>query len=145
MVTNQMMVAKTANILANLLKKHGIGVTPYDTTLKPIEKVLRGSWYVDKAKQAGHTDCVYIGTECGFFVVLENCEIMVGQNIMITDAITSLVLSCTDFVDGADVCDVWQMFRWHGWADEPYYEDYVACFEISQLRALLNKLNFINL
>lgn len=145
MLTNQKMAQRTALILVTMLKRYGIKVTPYCTDLKPIETVLRASWYVDKIKQAGHTDCIYIGTECGFFVILENCEIMVGQNIMVTDAVTSLVLSCTDFVDGADVCDVWQMFRWHGWADEPYCEDYVAFFEISQFRELLNKLNFINL
>ncbi len=116
-----MMVAKTANILANLLKKHGIGVTPYDTTLKPIEKVLRGSWYVDKAKQAGHTDCVYIGIECGgFFAVLEDCSIMVGKNIMIADAVTAIIEDYTDFLKNSDIIDVWSLFRWHGWCDEPF-------------------------
>ena len=75
MFTNEKMAENTAHRLAMFLKGKGIEITHYDSTLRPIEKVLRGSWYVKKAKEMGHTDCIHIGLICGgFFAILENWQ-----------------------------------------------------------------------
>lgn len=43
MFTNEKMAENTAHRLAMFLKGKGIEITHYDSTLRPIEKVLRGS------------------------------------------------------------------------------------------------------
>ena len=74
--------------------------TECDFVLRPIDKILRSSWYVDKTKQCGHTDCIYVkvSDDTGeyvnaFFVVLEDGNIMTGGNIFINDAFLSFDMS----------------------------------------------------
>ena len=71
--------------------------TECDFVLRPIDKILRSSWYVDKTKQCGHTDCIYIKIVDeyvnAFFVVLEDGNIMTGGNIFINDAFLSFDMS----------------------------------------------------
>lgn len=78
-----------ARQLCGYLNEKGIK-TESDFVLRSIDKTLRGSWYVDKVKQCGHTDCIHIEIDdenyhC-FFVVCEDGTIMTGGNIFIWDA-----------------------------------------------------------
>lgn len=141
MITNKRIAANTARRLAMLLKSYGVHVDHYNTDeFKPIEKVLRHSWYVDKVKQMGHTDCIYIGIDGGFFAVLENGQIMTGKNIMILDGISCVVTEiATD-----DPIDAFSNFLWKGFSADEYDDrDYVVVCELSQFRKMLNSLNLM--
>ena len=80
---------KVARQLCDLLNNKGIK-TESDFVLRPIDKTLRFSWYVCKVKQCGHTDCIHVDVSnediYGFFVVLEDGNIMTGGSCMINDA-----------------------------------------------------------
>lgn len=82
---------KVAFMLSDYLETKGISTT-ISLQIKPIEKVLRSSWYVNKVKQCGHTECIYLALEnedysgSAFFAVLEDGSIMTGGNIFILDA-----------------------------------------------------------
>ena len=86
---------KVARQLCDYLNEKGLK-TECDFVLRPIDKTLRSSWYVDKVKQCGHTDAIHVGIshDCymcnGFFAVLEDGSIMTGGNIMINDAFTAI-------------------------------------------------------
>lgn len=137
MFTNEKMAENTAHRLAMFLKGKGIEITHYDSTLRPIEKVLRGSWYVKKAKEMGHTDCIHIGLICGgFFAILENGQIMTGKNIMICDGISSVVMELSEI----DPIDAFQIFQWKGFNDGDDDDDYVVVTEFSQLKKLIETL-----
>ena len=137
MITNERIAANTTRRFASLLKSYGVYVEPYDADLKPIEKVLRHSWYVDKVKQMGHTDCTCLEIEGGFFAVLENGQIMTGKNIMILDGISAVV----EEISEEDPLDVFTRFDWKGFCDKDSDDDYVVVAEFSQLRKLFKSLN----
>lgn len=139
-MTNERMAENTARRLADLMRQYGIEVEPYDATLRPIERVLRGSWYVDKVKQMGHTDCIHLGfKDCignFFIVVLEDGHLMTGANCMILDAVSCLTMSVPE--GDVDVNDVfYNHFRWKGYGMD---DDGVVVFELSQLRELMKYL-----
>lgn len=86
---NYKIMTKVSGMLSEYLETKGINANvTFD--IKPIEKTLRSSWYVDKVKQCGHTECVYVDLNDeythAFFVVLEDGSIMTGGNIFISDA-----------------------------------------------------------
>ena len=87
--------AKVARQLCGLLNNKGIK-TESDFVLRPIDKILRDSWYVGKTKQCGHTDCIHVNISYdyfnvyGFFAVLEDGKIMTGGNCIILDAFSSI-------------------------------------------------------
>ena len=89
-MTNEKIATKVAEKLVKFL--NGKEIETSVVSYRPISKVLRSSWYVDKVRQLGYTDCVYVeAKECGFFAVLETGEIMTGGNCMICDAISSVI------------------------------------------------------
>lgn len=140
-MTNERIAENTARRLANLMRQYGIEVEPYNATLRPIEQVLRSSWYVDKVKQMGHTDCIHMGFNDSignfFIAVLEDGQLMTGANCMIMDAVSSLTMSVPN--RDVDVNDVfYHHFRWKGYGRD---DDGVCVFELSQLRMLLEYLN----
>jgi hypothetical protein len=97
MITNERMAVRTAKNLVKFLNKKGAKCSS-DFKYKPIRKVLRDSWYVDKLMDCGQTDCIHIDLECGSFLVVTNdCKLMSGQNIMIMDAIYSIF---AEYVEG---------------------------------------------
>ena len=105
------LIEKVAYMLSEYLEKKGI-CTTITPVVKPIESTLRWSWYVDKVKQCGHTECMHIDLNnedtidmyntgaCGsaFFVVLEDGSIMTGGNIFINDAFATFDTT----MDGAE-------------------------------------------
>ena len=89
------MATKVARQLCDLLNIKGIK-TESDFVLRPIDEILRDSWYVGKTKQCGHTDCMHVNISYdyfnvyGFFAILEDGKIMTGGNCMISDAFTAI-------------------------------------------------------
>lgn len=86
---------KVAHQLCGYLNGKGIK-TESDFVLRPIDRTLRPSWYVDKVKQCGHTDCIYVNVPnvfyniSAFFSVMEDGGIMSGGNVMSIDAFTAI-------------------------------------------------------
>lgn len=120
---------RVAYIVCNMLHKMGIK-TLSDYREKPIKTTLRGSWYVRKLLEHGHTDCVHIDLDDlrGFIVVTEDGHIMSGSNIMVADAFTCL--AC-DFKlpFGHMSRDMWT--RWDG------FEDAIVICDLRQFRKFL--------
>lgn len=100
---NYKIMTKVSGMLSEYLEMKGINAN-VTFSIKPIEKTLRASWYVDKVKQCGHTECVHISLNggdtygCAFFVVLEDGSIMTGGNIFINDAFATFDTT----MDGAE-------------------------------------------
>ena len=114
---------------------HRIGVkTLSDYKEKPIKTTLRGSWYVRKLLERGHTDCVHIDLDnlCGFIVVTEDGHIMSGSNIMVADA-----FGCIAQDYGLPIEPIYDMWvRWDG------FEDSIIVSDLHQfLRFLAPALN----
>ncbi|MBO7731840.1 MAG: hypothetical protein J6S67_04790 [Methanobrevibacter sp.] len=88
---------KVTRQLCDLLNNKGIK-TESDFVLRPIDKTLRPSWYVEKLKQCGFTDCIHVGISDinAFFAVTDDGHIMTGGNFMILDAFAALSI-CEDY------------------------------------------------
>lgn len=93
MITNEKMAVRTAKNIVSLLREKGVKCES-DFAVRAIDETLRNCWYVNKLKQCGATDCIYINlTECGGFLAVTNdCKLMSGMNCMVQDAIYSILL-----------------------------------------------------
>ncbi len=96
-----------------LLEKYGITATISNWNPEPTDN-LRGSWYVDRAKQYGITDLIHIKLSCGgFLAVTDKCEIMSGANFMLNDAFTNIDTELV-ITDGFYLTD----FGFKCWSDD---------------------------
>ena len=102
-MNNFNMMQRTAQVICGALEKMGVKVES-DFSPKPIDMILRHSWYVKKAKECGYTHCIHINLDGCFIAVLDNCDIMSGGNFMVMDAFRSIAL---DF--NFDVITVYDM------------------------------------
>lgn len=127
--------AKVARQLCDLLNNKGIK-TESDFVLRPINKTLRHSWYVEKLKQCGHTDCIHVGISnnilSAFFAVTEDGHIMTGGNIMLLDAFAAMSDS-DEFIMARP-----HMFR--AWGNE--YEDTCVITNLKGVKSFFDMIKF---
>ena len=100
-MTNKKIATNVAKRLVKYLTSLGCDCK-CDYSYKPIRETLRNSWYVKKVLEIGHTDCIFIdvdfdGFGMGFFAVLENGEIMTGENCMIKCPFSNLPIEMGNF------------------------------------------------
>ena len=132
-MTNERIAIKTAKRLVDYLASKGIK-TETDLKYRKISDTLRGSWYVDKVKQCGYTDCIHIDVECGgFFAILNTGEIMTGQNVMINDAISNVIY---ELLGTPDYDAFWTL---NIYAEEDWGEDALLIGSLSQIKELIEK------
>ena len=132
-MTNKKIATKIAKRLVAYLSAKGIA-TKCDYKYLPIEKILRGSWYVTKVKETGHTDCIYIDVKCGgFFAVLENGEIMTGQNCMIADAVSNIIYELFGTPDYDKFMNVLKIYT-----ESNYEEDALLIGSLDKIKFLID-------
>lgn len=68
--------------------------------------------------QMGVNECIYINLPegDGFFIVTNDCKVATGGNVMIVDAIQSIMI---DIAEVNEYADYFLRFKWHG---HPEYE-----------------------
>ena len=117
MMTQRDMMFRTARNLCRGLDKYGIKAS-YDQRVASVPETLRGCWYVPKLMQMGVKECIYINLPegDGFFIVTDDCKVATGGNVMIVDAIQSIMI---DIAEVDDYGDYFLRFKWHG---HPEYE-----------------------
>ena len=127
---------KVARRLCDLLNDKGIK-TESDFVLRPIDETLRPSWYVDKLKQCGRTDCIHVGISnetilSSFFAVTEDGHIMTGGNVMLLDAFAAMNDS-DEFIMARP-----HMFR--AWGNE--YEDTFVITNLKGVKSFFDMIKF---
>lgn len=83
---NKIMMQNAAIRVCALLEKFGITATISNYQPEPIDKCLRGAWYISKMKQYGVCDTIHIQLDGGFLAITDKCEVMSGSNFMVSDA-----------------------------------------------------------
>lgn len=132
---------QTAKNLVELLNNYNV-FSSSDFTIRPITQTLRGSWYVGKLIELGYKKCIYINMEGnGFMVVLDDCTIASGENIMILTAFEAMAYTLSDSPDicwWADICDNpnWKLYS----EDESSEDGLIIC---KNLRALNDYANYL--
>lgn len=111
---NDVLMKQTTEKVIAILENIGITATS-DLVVRPINKTLRGSWYVNKLHELGYKDCTYINLSSnGFLVVLNDCSIASGENIMIRTAFENIAIELNE--DN----ELWYEFIW----DNPHWKLY---------------------
>lgn len=135
-MTNKKIATNVAKKLIEYLSEKGIE-TECDFQYKSIDETLRSSWYVSKVKEVGHTDCIHVDVKCGgFFAILESGEIMTGANVMISDAITSIIYE----LFGEPNYDT-LMANLNVYTEEDYEEDVLLIGTLDKIEFLINKFD----
>lgn len=107
-------VLETALKVCKLLESYGVRCT-LDERIDLPEKILRGSWYVEKLVELGIEECMHIDLKgsLGFIAILDGGRIMSGNNIMVMDAFSSLGMEFgleDDSVTTAIFSDGWEVY-----------------------------------
>ena len=115
---NAIMMRNAAIRVCVLLGKFGITATISNWNPEPTGECLRGSWYVDKAKQYGVSDVIHIDLSCGgFLAVTDKCEILSGSNFMCPDGFLAIDTEICES-QGFYLCDFGFKCWNDGWGDD---------------------------
>lgn len=132
---------QTAKKLVELLNNYHV-FSSSDFVIRTVKQTLRGSWYVGKLVELGYKKCIYINMEgYGFMVVLDDCTIASGENIMILTAFESMAYelsSSPDICWWETICDNrnWKLYS----EDEGSEDGLIICQNLRALNDYITNL-----
>ena len=88
------------NELITLLKDNKVLANACENEFKPIDNILRSSWYVNEAIKLGYKNAIHINLNYGFLAIVDNDKIITGSNFMIADGLDGILTDIDDRFDG---------------------------------------------
>lgn len=130
-----MEISGIVNGTLSVLKNAGVNCKVADNELRPINDVLRDSWYVDELIDRGYTDCIHIELDTdscsGFMAVLNTGELMTGSNAMIPSGLECVIYGICDKYE--EEPEEW-MFEMMQDFTEENDDDSISIFTLDELK-----------